>query len=126
MEVSLTIKDTSFARRIIQELEPLGVERIILFGSYAYGSPTVESDIDLLVVTSDNYIPQSFSEKKAINQRVNNALSFVRDQYPLDIIVHTHPMYQAFLLLDSAFQREIISNCQILLPFMLNNASRNQ
>ena len=35
MEVSLTIKDTSFARRIIQELEPLGVERIILFGSYA-------------------------------------------------------------------------------------------
>ena len=114
MEASLTIKDTSLTRRIIRELEPLGIERIILFGSYAYGSPTVDSDIDLLVVTSDNYIPQSFSEKKAINQRVNKALSFVRDQYPLDIIVHTHPMYQAFLLLDSAFQREIISKGVVL------------
>ena len=92
MEASLTIKDTSLTRRIIRELEPLGIERIILFGSYAYGSPDSDSDIDLLVVTSDDYIPQSFSEKKAINQRVNNALSFVRDQYPLDIIVHTHPV----------------------------------
>jgi predicted nucleotidyltransferase len=114
METSLTIKDTGFTRRIIRELQPLGIERIILFGSYAYGSPTIDSDIDLLIVTSDNYIPQSFSEKKAINQRVNNALSFVRDQYALDIIVYTYPMYQAFLLLDSAFQREIISKGVVL------------
>ena len=114
MKNHLSINDTGLTHRIVRELEPLGIERIILFGSYAYGSPTVDSDIDLLVVTSDNYIPQSFSEKKAINQRVNNALSFVRDQYPLDIIVHTHPMYQAFLLLDSAFQREIISKGIVL------------
>lgn len=33
--------------RIVQEFHP---ERIILFGSYAYGNPTPDSDVDLLVV----------------------------------------------------------------------------
>ncbi len=40
-----TLKD-----EIVKQLEPLGVEKIILFGSYAYGKPHAESDIDLFVV----------------------------------------------------------------------------
>jgi len=32
---------------IVREFQP---ERIILFGSYAYGNPTPDSDVDLLVV----------------------------------------------------------------------------
>ena len=36
---------------------PLIVEKIILFGSYAYGDPTDESDLDILVVTGDDFIP---------------------------------------------------------------------
>ncbi len=35
------------ARCIAEDFRP---ERIILFGSYAYGKPTDESDVDLLVV----------------------------------------------------------------------------
>jgi predicted nucleotidyltransferase len=35
------------ARRIVENFHP---ERIILFGSYAYGKPTIDSDVDLLVV----------------------------------------------------------------------------
>lgn len=34
-------------RRIVRALRP---EKIILFGSYAYGNPTPDSDVDLLVV----------------------------------------------------------------------------
>ena len=37
----------TFARRIAEEFHP---ERIILFGSYAYGTPGPDSDVDLLVV----------------------------------------------------------------------------
>lgn len=33
--------------RIVQEFHP---ERIILFGSYAYGKPSEDSDIDILVI----------------------------------------------------------------------------
>jgi predicted nucleotidyltransferase len=35
------------SERIVREFQP---ERIILFGSYAYGQPRPDSDVDLLVV----------------------------------------------------------------------------
>ena len=35
---------------IVERLAPLEPEKIILFGSYAYGSPTEDSDIDLFLV----------------------------------------------------------------------------
>ncbi len=38
-------------KRIVAELKP---EKIILFGSYAYGNPTPDSDVDLLVVMETN------------------------------------------------------------------------
>ncbi len=40
-----TIQD--LCNRIVQDFHP---ERIILFGSYAYGNPTPDSDVDILVV----------------------------------------------------------------------------
>lgn len=42
---SQTIQD--LCDRIVRDFQP---ERIILFGSYAYGKPTPDSDVDLLVV----------------------------------------------------------------------------
>ena len=38
-------------RRIVEGYQP---DRIILFGSYAYGTPTADSDVDLLVVKADD------------------------------------------------------------------------
>ncbi len=40
-----TIQD--FCNRIVQDFQP---EQIILFGSYAYGNPTPDSDVDILVL----------------------------------------------------------------------------
>jgi len=34
-----------------------------LFGSYAYGNPSKNSDIDLLVVTNNNHYPKNYKEK---------------------------------------------------------------
>ena len=49
-------------RDILQKLKPLDLDHVILFGSYAYGTPTEDSDIDLYVVTKDDYVPESFKE----------------------------------------------------------------
>lgn len=38
-------------RRLVAEFQP---EQIILFGSYAWGEPTDDSDIDLFVIVPDN------------------------------------------------------------------------
>ncbi len=43
---------------IIERLEPLKPNKIILFGSYAYGTPNEDSDIDLFLL-KDDLEPQS-------------------------------------------------------------------
>jgi predicted nucleotidyltransferase len=37
-------------QEIIERLMPLDPDKIILFGSYAYGTPNEDSDIDLFLV----------------------------------------------------------------------------
>ena len=39
--------------QIVKALKPLDPKKIILFGSYAYGMPTKESDIDLFLIQND-------------------------------------------------------------------------
>ena len=41
-------------RRLVAEFQP---EQIILFGSHAWGTPSPDSDIDLLVVVSASQLP---------------------------------------------------------------------
>ena len=38
---------------IVERLKPLNPDKIILFGSYAYGSPNEDSDIDLFLLKDD-------------------------------------------------------------------------
>jgi len=43
--------------RIRDALAPLQPEKVILFGSRAWGRPSDDSDIDLYVVTPDDFVP---------------------------------------------------------------------
>ena len=74
---------------IIEKLKSTHPEKIILFGSYAYGEATDDSDLDILVVTSDDNIPSSFSEKSKIYLRISLAISEIKKEFPIDLIVHT-------------------------------------
>src|SRR6266852_2828149 len=65
-----------FARRIAERFQP---DRIILFGSYAYGKPHEESDVDLLVI---------MRTKNAIDQSIRISLEF-EEPFSLDLIVRT-------------------------------------
>ena len=56
-DIQLTCDD------IVREFAPL---QVILFGSYAYGAPTEDSDIDLLVVME---IPESETRRQAVEIR---------------------------------------------------------
>ena len=63
-------------RRIVEGAYP---ERIILFGSYAYGVPTKDSDIDLIVVKED------VVSKREESVRIRKLLRGIL--LPFDIIV---------------------------------------
>ena len=105
----------SIKNEIIDNLLPLDIEKVILFGSYAYGIPGMDSDIDLYIVTKDNFVPANFEENLKVKRKVYLALSNLRKSYPSDIIVHTLPVHKKFIGLDSSFSREIMGKGIILM-----------
>ncbi|MGH9845654.1 MAG: nucleotidyltransferase domain-containing protein [Blastocatellia bacterium] len=89
-------------RRIAEEFNP---EKIILFGSYAYGKPTMESDVDLLVVME--FEGGHFHQSHKITQRLSLAL-------PLDLLVYTPEQLQYRLEIGDRFIREIIEQGKVM------------
>jgi len=94
---------------IIKKLEPLNLNKIILFGSHAYGSPHKESDIDLYVVTNDDFMPQNWKEKNQLYLKVSRALRELREDVAIDLIVHSKQMYEVFKETNSSFFKYDIS-----------------
>jgi len=64
-------------KRIVEKLKP---EKIILFGSYAYGQPTPDSDVALLVIMN--------TKAKEINRYVTASSLLYPRQFPVDILVN--------------------------------------
>jgi len=89
--------------RIVTELKP---EKIILFGSYAYGNPTPDSDVDLLVVMETK---AKFKERYLAVSRLLRPREF-----PVDIIVKTPKEIAKALTTNSFFTREIYTKGIIL------------
>ena len=95
-------------------LKPLNVSKVILFGSYAKGTQSENSDIDLLVVTNDNFVFESFSQKMEIKLIIAKALNPLRKFADIDLIVHTKPMFEKFLQLNSSFKKDIINHGSVI------------
>jgi uncharacterized protein len=95
---------------IINALKPISPDRVILFGSHAYGEPSKDSDIDLLVVTADDFLPENFKEATKVHLNVSKRLLEMQKEIPMDIIVHTRPMFKKFIELDSMFSRKIMKD----------------
>jgi HEPN domain-containing protein/predicted nucleotidyltransferase len=91
-----------FARRIAERFKP---EKIILFGSYAYGRPHHESDVDLLVI-----MPAHDEIAKA--NRIRNA--FDDEPFLLDLIVRTPRHIERGLKQNNWFLREVIEKGKVL------------
>ncbi|MDO8687671.1 MAG: nucleotidyltransferase domain-containing protein [Dehalococcoidales bacterium] len=70
---------------LIDSLKIMNPERIILFGSYAYGTPEVDSDVDLLVImeTLDPF-----------HRRIQKLRPLLPRNKAVDLIVLTPEEYQ--------------------------------
>lgn len=90
--------------RIVSELKP---EKIILFGSYAYGNPTPDSDVDLLVIMK--------TKAKEIDRYVAVSNLLYPRQFPVDILVKTHREIEAAARKKgNFFMREILAKGKVL------------
>ena len=102
-------------QNIITRLKPLHLDKVILFGSYAYGNPTDDSDVDLYVVTKDDFLPQTFKEKSTLTKKVSRAIRDLRSDMAIDLIVHTRTMHKNFKELNSSFAQELLEKGIVLL-----------
>src|SRR5262249_17893824 len=90
-----------FARQVAERFAP---DKIILFGSYAYGTPHADSDVDILVVMPcRNQLDQGFK----IRYRVE-------PPFPLDLIVRTPKQMQWRLEEGESFLTEVVSKGKVL------------
>jgi len=90
-------------RRIVDRLNP---EKIILFGSYAYGQPHQDSDVDLFVIQETN--------QKYVDRCVAISELIIPRPFPLDIIVKTPQEVALALQKSDYFIKEIIERGRVL------------
>jgi uncharacterized protein len=88
--------------RIAREFRP---RRIVLFGSYARGNATADSDVDLLIV-----LPY---EGRAADKSVEIRLK-LRPSFPIDLIVRTPEKVRERLQMGDTFLLDIMENGRVL------------
>ncbi len=80
-------------------------ERIILFGSYAYGAPTEDSDVDLLVVMP--------FEGKGVRKSIEIE-GEVHQGFPMDLIAITPERLKERLDMQDFFLHEVVAAGKVL------------
>lgn len=90
-------------QKIVDDLKP---EKIILFGSYAYGKPNPNSDVDLLVIlkTRDPLKERSWKVSRLLLPR----------PFPVDILVRTPKEIKDALKSGDFFIQEIVTRGKVL------------
>jgi len=89
-------------RRIAETFKP---EKIILFGSQAYGKPRPDSDVDLLVVMP--YEVSCYHQAHKIRMRLGLSL-------PIDLLVYPPDELQYRLEIGDSFIREIVERGKVM------------
>ena len=90
-------------QKIVSELNP---EKVILFGSYAYGTPNPHSDVDLLVImkTRASLKDRSWAVSRLLLPR----------PFPVDILVKTPKEVEKALESGDFFIKEILKRGKVM------------
>ncbi len=89
--------------RIVSGVHP---KKIVIFGSYAYGVPTKDSDLDLLVI---------LPTKEPMHKRALRIRKLLRDiKIPKDILVYTPQEVEKWKNASSAFITSILRKGKVI------------
>ncbi len=93
-------------QKIVQQIvEHFRPQKVILFGSYAYGQPTEDSDVDLLVVMQTDENPL----------HVAGCISAAIDHpFPLDILVMSPSRLEGYAREQAVFATQLTTKGMML------------
>ncbi len=100
MDVQAHIKN--LCKEIVDRFRP---QKVILFGSYAYGVPTPDSDIDLLVVMP--FEGNELDKMAEVRRELSAAM-------PLDVLVKTPSQVKKRIEMGDFFVSEIMESGKVL------------
>jgi predicted nucleotidyltransferase len=100
------ITDAKIQRAALKIAQATHPEKIVLFGSFAYGKPTPDSDVDLLVIMETDLRPH------ARVVQISEILS--PRPFPVDILVRTPAEIKERLRVGDCFFQEILSKGKVL------------
>ncbi|MDE3090320.1 MAG: nucleotidyltransferase domain-containing protein [Chloroflexota bacterium] len=90
--------------RLVKEFEP---QKIVLFGSYVWGTPRPDSDIDLLVIVESS--PLSPTRRAAQAYRCLQGLKI-----PVEVIVSTRHEIERYRSVPASLTRRILERGQVV------------
>ena len=95
-------KIEEFVDKIAKRFKP---EKIILFGSYGYGSPKKNSDVDLLIIID--------SKKRPVDLAIQ-IRSEIPAPFPVDLLVRTPEQIEERLSMNDFFIKEIVTKGKVV------------
>mgnify|MGYP000276437215 CR=1 FL=1 len=102
-------------RAIVERLRPLGVSRIVVFGSTAWGERRdADSDIDLAVVVDSPREFRSYDERLETKSRLRVALLDINETVPIDILLYTEEEFGRLSTEPSFVGSEVVGKGQTL------------
>ena len=103
----------ALVERIGEEFQP---ERVILFGSHAYGAPSSDSDVDLLVIMEH--------EGSGVAQALE-IIRRIKSRLPIDILVRTPQEIRQRLAWNDFFLKEVVRRGEVIYESALSPPGEN-
>ena len=69
--------------------------------------PNDESDLDIIVITPDEFLPVTNRERMCIHHKYNPLIKKFRKHIPIDLMVYTKMMFLKLMETGSSFSEEI-------------------
>jgi len=99
------------ATKRLRELKPY---KVVLFGSYARGNPTEDSDLDIAVILDSKKIVDNYRERMDRYLKVSGSVREINYQIAMDIIVYSRAEYEYLKEQKNDFVKEIEAAGKIL------------
>ena len=103
------VSENKYIQQLGSILSTLDPYLVILFGSYAYGKPDQDSDLDVFVVLNDHNMPVTFEEKQDLYLKISLLIRPIAKQIPIDLMVFTIPMFEQFKNANTSFSEEVLT-----------------
>ncbi len=104
IKVKMNAEIKQLIDRIVAEFKP---EKVVLFGSYAWGIPKKDSDVDLLIIKDD---PQKNTREMAIElEKI-----LIHRRLPLDLLVYKPEQVKKRLAINDKFVSKILTSGKVL------------